>query len=170
MDMLRKFELGVIKAASKPSVQNSFKIFTDQPRTPESISNSREFRSLPLGSVNGVTNAESVASMMDAFVNESAGVMNTQAWQAALRLNPNVLKDEFMNRTISFSDCGLGLDRFDDFGCEGWVGWGGMGGSLLVFHPSSKSSFAYIPNGFTSQLYKARGVRILREFTKAVKQ
>lgn len=166
IDILKPFEMELIRNIASPHVVRTLSLLANE--LPSSlVANDPFIRSLPLCSAFGVTNAFSLATIGSDLVTTS-GLLSKSGFEKAVHVSSPPIKDSILFRTLALSDCGWGMNRFDEFGANGYIGWAGVGGSLFVFHRQSKSSFAYIPNGLEARLYKAKGVRLLQAFEKCI--
>ena len=76
-----------------------------------------------------------------------------------------VLCSQGLHRPMTYTAAGWGGDRFG----PGVYGWAGAGGSLFVWVPHLRLSFAYVPNLAASRLSKPRGERLLQAAVEAAK-
>jgi len=168
MDMLHDFDIEVMKGLTSYSTRRAMSLFHDSFEMPVSLANDPELRAMPLASACGITNASTLATIGNALIAEPGKLLSQSGLEQALNGDGPLLRDELLCRKITMSNCGWGLDRFEAFGCPGWVGWAGMGGSMFVFDPARKAVFSYVVTGLTTQQYKARGVRLLRAFQTCI--
>lgn len=185
LDQLQPFELEIVRSfIRKRENLRAMTLLGGSVPSTTAMANDRDIRALPLSSATGISNARSLARLLSNLV--MGDYLSAEGMEAATKVddvNQPAIKDELLCRTLKISDCGFGLDRFEHFethsvngaptqiwGAPNWYGWAGAGGSVLVFNPELKASFAYTVNGFDAQQFKARGVRLLTAFHKSLVQ
>jgi len=142
--------------------------------SPTVIAGDSKVRAVPMASVTTVANARSMACIMSQVAScgsdfESVKLLSEKGLQRGLETE-GALVDEILARPVTYTAAGWGADRFEFVGCEGWYGWAGLGGSMLLFNPATKSSFAYVPSHLGKRLYKPRGISYLKEFMASIEK
>jgi hypothetical protein len=123
------------------------------------LSNSPEFRALPLSSANGASNSFSLANILSEI--QTGTLLSPTGLQRALETDGTTF-DEMLGVPLTYTANGWGCDRFPG----GFIGWAGAGGSLTLFHPKHNAAFSYIPTRLESRTHKPNGLYLLRAFMK----
>jgi len=140
---------------------NTVKLVSDLPLTVAAVANSPVQRAMPLFSSNGASNAPSLAAILNELAVGGGIYLSKAGYEAAVK-PAETLFDQALRVTVTFSQCGFGLDRFG----AGWYGWAGAGGSMLVWSPESRVVFSYVPTCMNSRLAHVNGERLLNAIRK----
>lgn len=158
-----KATVGMITSTRDP-MRKSLILCTDVGLGAHFMANNERLRAIPMSSVTGISNATSMALILAELANDGGCLLTPDALQKALKHDSEPAPfDRFMGSHITYCHAGWGMDRFG----PDWIGWGGAGGSVCVFNPKLKLSFAYIPNRLEGRVHKPQGVCILRAIERA---
>lgn len=100
-----------------------------------------------MGAVNGHGNARSVAQIMSVISRGGAGLLSEDAANLAFDEQCRGI-DLALGVPLAFG-MGFGLPQLDTVPYipnERICFWGGWGGSLVVMHPESRTTFSYVMN------------------------
>eukprot|EP00300_Choanocystis_sp_HF-7_P035160 c48551_g1_i1.p1 GENE.c48551_g1_i1~~c48551_g1_i1.p1 ORF type:complete len:188 (+),score=29.47 c48551_g1_i1:3-566(+) len=131
-------------------------------RSAADMANSHEFRSVEIGSANGMGRAQSLAALGGRLAMGGDDALLSAAGLAAALAPGESIYDEHTLCNITYTACGWGTASFLDESLPGYVGWAGAGGSVFVFHPEHRLSFAYTPSHMQARLRKVNGIALLQ--------
>ena len=169
-DRLKPFEVAsLLGILFVPSIRRSL-LFVEGLSSAHEIANNPMYRSLEAPSVTGITNARSLAAIMNELCVGGGGLISSQGLQEAMESSTGPVFDELLQDDLTFSNCGWGLDRFQDpaAGVTDWCGWAGAGGSMCVFNTRLRAALVYVPNKLDSRLWKSRAWPILVSFVQCI--
>ena len=124
------------------------------------LANSPVFRSIPLLSSNGISNARSMALIAAELACGGGRLLSPQGLAKAME-GDETRFDEVLFQKVCYSNCGWSKNKFG----QDWIGWAGSGGSLFVFSTKYRSSLAYIPTRLEQRSHKVNGIRMLKALT-----
>ena len=81
------------------------------------------------------------------------------------------MPDHVVNRNVTFSMGGWGLNLTFPGNSLGWHGWGGVGGSMVFWNPQKRIAFSYVMNSLSyNGIGDERSWRLMSHLVQAVEQ
>ncbi|KAI9298259.1 beta-lactamase/transpeptidase-like protein [Neoconidiobolus thromboides FSU 785] len=116
------------------------------------LPNAKDMLTIEIPSVNGHTNAKSLAKIGSYFANN--GSVNCKTYLSEYTTTESIGEvveayDEAILLKTEMTKGGFGIFKYkelEEYSNVSFYGWGGMGGSLILFSPEYQFSFAYVMN------------------------